>query len=110
MAPGTGARIEDRAARADAYNSPGWRRMQDRAGERGAGSSAGTGAAKQAVIDLAAVSSFTEGDRVFHVKFGYGSVAAIDADKLDVAFDKAGHKKLVARFVVAADQADDVPF
>ena len=38
------------------------------------------------------------------------TVAGIDGDKLDVRFDKAGVKKIVARFVVAADQAGDVPF
>ena len=31
-------------------------------------------------------------------------------DKLDIAFDKAGIKKIVARFVRSADDADDVPF
>ena len=33
------------------------------------------------------------------------------ADKLEIAFDKAGVKHVVARFVVAAgDAGDDVPF
>jgi DNA helicase-2/ATP-dependent DNA helicase PcrA len=62
------------------------------------------------VIDLDAVSSFTEGDRVFHQKFGYGVIFDIEGDKLDIRFDKAGEKKVVARFVTAADLADDVPF
>jgi DNA helicase-2/ATP-dependent DNA helicase PcrA len=62
------------------------------------------------VIDATAVSSHAIGDRVFHQKFGYGAVAGIEGDKLEVAFDKAGVKKLVAKFVVAADQAGDVPF
>jgi DNA helicase-2/ATP-dependent DNA helicase PcrA len=47
---------------------------------------------------------------VFHQKFGYGSVTGIEGDKLDVAFDKAGEKKVVARYVVSAEAADDVPF
>ena len=62
------------------------------------------------VIDATAVSSFVLDDRVFHQKFGYGTVVGIEGDKLDVAFDKAGVKKIVARFVVSAAQADDVPF
>jgi len=46
--------------------------------------------------------TFTVGDRVFHQKFGYGRVAAIDGDKLDVAFDKAGDKKVIASYVKPA--------
>ncbi len=34
----------------------------------------------------------------------------IEGDKLDMEFDKAGAKKIVARFVVPADRADDIPF
>ena len=104
---GGGSRIEDRATKADVYNSPGWRRLQERSNQRPVSQPRES---RNVVIDLAAVSSFTEGDRVFHQKFGYGSVAAIEGDKLDIAFDKAGVKKIVARFVVAAHEADDVPF
>jgi DNA helicase II / ATP-dependent DNA helicase PcrA len=101
------ATIEDRAMKADVYNSPGWKRLQENASQRGM---AQPRESRNTVIDLQAVSSFTEGDRVFHVKFGYGTVEGIEGDKLDVEFDKAGAKKIVARFVVPADRADDVPF
>ena len=103
---GTSA-VEDRAARADVYNSPGWKRLQDRAGSRPVSQPR---EARHVVIDLDAVSSFTEGDRVFHKKFGYGTVEALEGDKLEVAFDKAGTKHVVAGYVVAADIAGDVPF
>ena len=59
------------------------------------------------VIDLDAVSSFGLGDRVFHQKFGYGAVVGIEGDKLSIAFEKAGEKKVVASYVTAADE---VPF
>lgn len=62
------------------------------------------------VIDLDAVSAFTLGDRVFHQKFGYGAIIGIEGDKLDIAFEKAGEKKVVAKFVTAAERADDIPF
>jgi DNA helicase-2/ATP-dependent DNA helicase PcrA len=101
------ARLEERVANADVYNSPGWRRMQDRSSQRPLSQPQ---EARHSVIDLAAVSSFTTGDRVFHQKFGYGTINAIEGDKLDVAFDKAGSKKVVAGFVVAADTAHDLPF
>ncbi|MGY8996028.1 MAG: ATP-dependent helicase, partial [Alphaproteobacteria bacterium] len=42
------------------------------------------------------------GSRVFHQKFGYGMVRAIDGSKLDIAFDKAGLKKVMADFVQLA--------
>jgi DNA helicase-2/ATP-dependent DNA helicase PcrA len=101
------ARIEERAANADVYNSPGWRRMQERSAMR---PMTQPHEARGAVINLAAVSSFTTHDRVFHQKFGYGTIEAIEGDKLDVHFDKAGLKKVVASFVVAAEEAHDLPF
>ncbi len=42
---------------------------------------------------------YAVGDRVFHQKFGYGRIRAVDDDKLDIAFDKAGRKKVVDSFV-----------
>ncbi|QQS13702.1 MAG: UvrD-helicase domain-containing protein [Rhodospirillales bacterium] len=42
------------------------------------------------------------GQRVFHQKFGYGRVAAIDGNKLDIEFEKAGPKKVLDSFVQAA--------
>ena len=42
------------------------------------------------------------GSRVFHQKFGYGQVLAVDDDRLDIAFEKAGQKRLLDRFVEKA--------
>ena len=39
------------------------------------------------------------GQRVFHQKFGYGRICALDGDKLEVDFEKAGSKKVMASFV-----------
>jgi DNA helicase II / ATP-dependent DNA helicase PcrA len=44
-------------------------------------------------------SEFTLGDRVFHLKFGYGQVTKIDGNKLTIVFEKAGEKKVVDSFV-----------
>lgn len=103
-AVGMAAGVETRAAAANVYNSPGWRRLQERGQTRSAP------AARAAVVDLGASAGFAAGDRVFHQKFGYGHVAGIEGDKLKIVFDKAGEKHVVAGYVVAADQADDVPF
>ncbi len=45
---------------------------------------------------------FAVGARVFHQKFGTGSVLASDGDKLSVAFDHAGEKKVFASFLEPA--------
>ncbi|OIQ24712.1 MAG: DNA helicase II [Alphaproteobacteria bacterium MedPE-SWcel] len=96
--------IEERMTQADGYNSPGWKRMQARAGDRGLSQPRES---RSPVIDLTATSAFTVGERVFHQKFGYGAIVGMEGDKLEVAFEKAGLKKVVARFVSAND---DVPF
>lgn len=99
--------LHQKAHDANVYNSPGWRRLQARGQARGMAQPV---EARNMVIDLDAVSAFTTGDRVFHQKFGYGVIEGIEGDKLDIAFDKAGSKKVVAKFVVGADAASDVPF
>jgi DNA helicase II / ATP-dependent DNA helicase PcrA len=47
-------------------------------------------------------SDFNLDDRVFHLKFGYGHVVKIDGNKLTIAFEKAGEKKVVDSFVERA--------
>jgi len=44
-------------------------------------------------------SEFSLADRVFHQKFGYGQVVKVDGNKLTIAFEKAGEKKVVDSFV-----------
>ena len=39
---------------------------------------------------------------MFHQKFGYGTVTGADDDKLDIAFEKAGTKRVLDRFVEKA--------
>ena len=96
--------LADEAAKADGYNSPGWKRMQARTQERGLSQPR---EARHMIVDSTAVSVHTVGDRVFHQKFGYGLVQGVEGDKLDIDFEKAGQKHIVARFVTAAD---DIPF
>ena len=106
-APSYGAALEDRAVKADVYNSPGWKRMQDRGAQRGVSQPR---EARNVTIDAQAVSAYVTGDRVFHTKFGYGEIIGIEGDKLSIEFDHAGSKMIVARWVVPAQQVDDVPF
>ena len=104
---GFGSALEERVSKADVYNSPGWRRMQENSNVRPIRQPV---EARHVVIDMAAASPYVTGDRVFHQKFGYGEIIGIEGDKLDIEFDHAGSKKVVARWVIPADHADEVPF
>jgi DNA helicase-2/ATP-dependent DNA helicase PcrA len=42
---------------------------------------------------------FGEGERVFHIKFGNGTIASVDGNKLTIDFDKAGRKMVLESFV-----------
>ncbi|MEE8333509.1 MAG: UvrD-helicase domain-containing protein, partial [Alphaproteobacteria bacterium] len=42
------------------------------------------------------------GVRVFHQKFGYGTIIAVEGNKLEIAFEKAGNKKVIDSFVTPA--------
>ncbi len=44
-------------------------------------------------------SDYRLGERVFHIKFGYGKIIAIDANKLTIDFEKAGRKRVMASFI-----------
>ncbi|MBY0613142.1 MAG: UvrD-helicase domain-containing protein [Beijerinckiaceae bacterium] len=103
---------------ASSYNTPGWQRAQ-KAGTRPGSTGGGFGEAfrggsagpqRQPLLiegellakSTGVVSSFTVGARIFHVKFGYGEVSAIDGNKLTVDFDKAGRKMVLESFVQVA--------
>ncbi len=48
------------------------------------------------------ISKYKEGQRIYHKKFGEGIINKIEEEgedyKLDISFDKAGHKRLMAKF------------
>ena len=45
---------------------------------------------------------FAVGDKVFHQKFGNGRIIHREGNKLEIAFDKAGVKKVIDSFVSLA--------
>jgi DNA helicase-2/ATP-dependent DNA helicase PcrA len=61
---------------------------------------------KAKVIERDHTKRYRRNERVFHQKFGYGTVTLTEGDKLEISFDHAGDKKVMAGFVVPADQAD----
>ncbi len=48
------------------------------------------------------VGGFKSGDRIFHQKFGYGTIQRVEENKLAIAFDKAGDKMVMDSFVERA--------
>ena len=101
----------DRAdAFASSYATPGWQRAQqggtdrakDFAENRGPLRGGGRFIEGELVASSANVSGFAGGARVFHQKFGPGTIAIVDGNKLTVDFDKAGRKMVLDSFVKAA--------
>jgi DNA helicase-2/ATP-dependent DNA helicase PcrA len=86
-------------ASASSYSSPGWKRYQASQAE-GRRSAPPTINAKATLIESGdANGRWKNGDRVFHDKFGYGTVKKADGSKYTVRFDKAGEKKVVETFL-----------
>jgi DNA helicase II / ATP-dependent DNA helicase PcrA len=107
------SRFDNMESFGSSYTTPGWQRAQANRGRGGfneAGSpyNSGSPKAKRAPLTIegeliakstGATSDFSLGDRVFHQKFGYGVVSKVDGNKLTIAFEKAGEKKVVDSFV-----------
>jgi DNA helicase II / ATP-dependent DNA helicase PcrA len=90
-----------------AYRTPGWQRAQARRGNEGEPRRTGLRepytiegelVAKSVVADEA---RHAVGGRVFHQKFGPGTVTQVDGNKLTVDFDRAGRKRVLDSFVEA---------
>jgi DNA helicase II / ATP-dependent DNA helicase PcrA len=100
-----GGYAQSRFANMDAfgskYETPGWRRAQQRSNDppvRKPPTIEG-----EIVASSNATSGFVPGARVFHIKFGHGTVAAVDGAKLTIDFDKAGRKLVLDSFVERRD-------
>ena len=85
------------------YSSPGWRRAQ---AARAAAASAPApfidARARTVTTADSATSIYSPGERVFHQKFGYGRIVAVEGAKLLIDFDKAGSKRVMDGFVTRA--------
>jgi DNA helicase-2/ATP-dependent DNA helicase PcrA len=106
---GYGASRFDEAASPFDYEreTPGWRRAQSNWRSEGAVRNRRRRVPAEIEGELVAASTampnaaFPVGQRVFHQKFGYGTVSEVEGNKLTVEFEKAGQKKVVASFVEA---------
>ncbi|MEM6616391.1 MAG: UvrD-helicase domain-containing protein [Pseudomonadota bacterium] len=88
------------------YSTPGWQRAQKRGANEWRQANSGGQRSRPPTIEGELIaSSFDDsagyeiGERVFHMKFGYGEVEGIDGNKLTVQFDKAGRKRVLASFL-----------
>jgi DNA helicase-2/ATP-dependent DNA helicase PcrA len=99
-AVGMNSSLHDEAMAADAYDSPGWKRLQSNSKRSILRKPKDNG---NFTIDSTASSVFVIGDRVFHQKFGYGEIQNIEGDKLQIDFEKAGNKKVVSKFITSAE-------
>ena len=85
----------------DKYNSPGWRRMKERSRikETLAIDTNDTDILESEAVDITNLS-----ERIFHQKFGYGQIVSKDGDKLTILFEKAGEKKVLAKYIMSASE------
>jgi len=102
------SRWDDTPSFGAGYTSPGWQRAKaftaaQTPGARPARNTVIEGEGRLiATADPKSGSGFVKGQRVFHQKFGYGSVRVIEGNKLTVEFEKAGEKKVIDTFVEKA--------
>jgi DNA helicase II / ATP-dependent DNA helicase PcrA len=83
------------------YETPGWQRARaNQANRKGDGPLTIEGELVARSVDLGGQSSgYALGERVFHLKFGYGEVIQIEGNKLTIDFEKAGTKKVLESFI-----------
>nr|WP_319517010.1 UvrD-helicase domain-containing protein [uncultured Cohaesibacter sp.] len=89
----------------NSYDTPGWKRAQANKASRGKSS---TPKAKRATTTIEgelvaksvsdSPSKFAIGERVFHLKFGYGEIKSIEGNKLTIQF-QTGQKRVLDSFV-----------
>jgi DNA helicase-2/ATP-dependent DNA helicase PcrA len=97
---GYGSRFDEMVFSGGRYETPGWKRAQERARSPDYQRPAPPRVIEGRAMVLEAESSvYRGGDRVFHQKFGSGRVHATDGAKLTIDFDKAGRKMVLDSFV-----------
>jgi DNA helicase-2/ATP-dependent DNA helicase PcrA len=99
-----GGRAASRFSMADpfdsVYETPGWQRARSQAKDRkGPGPLTIDGDLVARSTDDGRGSKYAVGERVFHLKFGYGRIESIEGNKLSIDFEKAGKKKVLDSFV-----------
>ncbi len=94
-----GSRFDEVKPFNSTYSTPGWQRAQARHAEGSALRSTPHIIEGTLTATDAGAESFVRGDRVFHQKFGAGTVTGVDGNKLSISFDNAGDKRVLDSFV-----------
>ena len=81
------------------YNSPGWQRAQANRNRFDPSDPPTIQSRAETVVSNMSDSPYQRGERIFHQKFGYGRIEAIEGNKLTVGFEKAGRKKVLDAYV-----------
>ncbi len=83
------------------YETPGWQRARaQQSSRRSPGPMTIDGdLVARSTDDPGRSSAYVVGERVFHLKFGYGRIDQIEGNKLTIDFEKAGRKKVLDSFV-----------
>jgi DNA helicase-2/ATP-dependent DNA helicase PcrA len=98
-----GGRFDTRDPFDSLYETPGWQRARAQASSRkSAGPVTIDGDLVARSVDDGRGSKYDVGERVFHLKFGYGRIDQIEGNKLTIEFEKAGRKKVLESFVQKA--------
>ncbi|MBN9308564.1 UvrD-helicase domain-containing protein [Devosia sp.] len=95
-----GGRFDTRDPFDSLYETPGWQRARAQASTRKShGPVTIDGDLVARSVDDGRGSKYAVGERVFHLKFGYGTINNIEGNKLSIEFEKAGPKKVLESFV-----------
>jgi DNA helicase-2/ATP-dependent DNA helicase PcrA len=81
---------------------PGWQRAATRGGFTAAPTRIMEARASAVSLGNKGRSDLAPGMRVFHQKFGYGAIAEIEGNKLEIDFEQAGRKRVMDSFVTIA--------
>ncbi|HWM21066.1 MAG TPA: UvrD-helicase domain-containing protein [Ilumatobacteraceae bacterium] len=88
---------------ATSYTTPGWQRAQEQwKAARPARPAPATIEGQLVAASTGHVSEFSEGDRVRHQKFGFGTVTLVDGNKLTIDFDNGDRKRVIESFLAKA--------
>ncbi|MCB1377176.1 MAG: ATP-binding domain-containing protein, partial [Alphaproteobacteria bacterium] len=93
------SRFDSQQPFTNTYATPGWQRAQERWSKGGSARSTPHFIEGEMVARETDAVRYDLGERVFHQKFGYGLIRAIDGNKLTIDFDKAGEKRVIDSFV-----------
>ena len=87
-----------------AGRGPGWQRAAASNRARGDGNRIVETRASAVSLGNKGRDDVAVGQRVFHAKFGYGRIALIEGNKLEIDFDHSGRKRVLDNFVEIAGQ------